>query len=176
MLATRSTRASCWTCRDGGGSGLGDDAVQGGDRDAGPPALGSFGVDRSQVTTTAGASDVFIPLPAGAAPRDLTLLEFDQRAFDRGGNSLRGARVRLTGFVARTQDGSGFRLARYQIACCAADAVAAVARISGSSGAAPARHAWFTVTGTFHGLARDGVPEFIASSIQLIPAPVDPYE
>ena len=139
-----------------------------------PPALGSFGVDRSRVTP--GASDVFDPLPASAEPRAMTLLEFDQRAFDRAGHSMLGRTVRLTGFVAKSSDGNGFRLARYQIACCAADAVAAVARVSGTAGAAPARDAWFVVTGTFHGVGTDGVPEFVASTVQQLPAPLDPYE
>jgi len=139
-----------------------------------PPALGSFGVDRSRVT--AGGGDVFDPLPAATEPREMTLLEFDQRAFDRKGHSMRGAELRLTGFVARPADGNGFRLARYQIACCAADAVAAVARVSGATGAAPTRDAWFTVTGTFRGIGADGVPEFAASAVQQLPAPVDPYE
>jgi uncharacterized repeat protein (TIGR03943 family) len=139
-----------------------------------PPALGSFGVDRSRVTP--GSSAVFDPLPAAAEPRDLTLLEFDQRAFDRQGQSMRGATLRLTGFVAQSADGAGFRLARYQIACCAADAVAAVARVHGAAGAAPARDAWFVVTGTFQGVGKDGVPEFAATAVQQLPAPVDPYE
>ncbi|MGH3767038.1 MAG: hypothetical protein ACRDS0_10425 [Pseudonocardiaceae bacterium] len=33
------------------------------------------------------------------------------------------------GGVARPQDEAGFRLARFQISCCAADAVAAVVRV-----------------------------------------------
>jgi uncharacterized repeat protein (TIGR03943 family) len=139
-----------------------------------PPALGSFGVDRSRVTP--GASDVFDPLPTASEPREMTLLEFDQRAFDRDGHSMRGNTLRLTGFVAKPTDGNGFRIARYQIACCAADAVAAVARVSGATGAPPARDAWFTVTGTFRGVGADGVPEFVASAVQQLPAPLDPYE
>jgi uncharacterized repeat protein (TIGR03943 family) len=139
-----------------------------------PPALGSFGVDRSRVAP--GASQVFDPLPATTEPRPMTLLEFDQRAFDRAGQSMRGTELKLTGFVARPSDGNGFRLARYQIACCAADAVAAVVRVSGATGAAPARDAWFTVTGTFRGVGADGVPEFAASAVQQLPAPLDPYE
>jgi uncharacterized repeat protein (TIGR03943 family) len=141
-----------------------------------PPALGSFGVERSRVTAVPGTSAVFAALPAAAPPRPMTLLEFDQRAFDRAGHSMSGVQVQLTGFVARPADHGGFLLARYQIACCAADAVASVARISGASGAAPARDAWFTVTGTFHGLGSDGVPEFVASTLQQQLAPVDPYE
>jgi uncharacterized repeat protein (TIGR03943 family) len=141
-----------------------------------PPALGSFGVDRSQVTAAPGTNPVFDPLPAAAEPREITLLEFDQRAFDRNGQSMLNAKLKLTGFVAKPSDGSGFRLARYQIACCAADAAAAVARVTGATGAAPARDAWFTVTGTFRGVGADGVPEFVASAVQQMPAPLDPYE
>lgn len=141
-----------------------------------PPALGSFGVDRGVVVTQSTSQQVFDPLPAGSAPRPLTVLEFDQRAFDRDGSSLRGATVQLTGFVARPVDGDGFRLARYQIACCAADAVAAVVRVVGPTGPEPPRDAWFTVTGTFSGLGADGVPELSAVSARQVPAPVDPYE
>lgn len=141
-----------------------------------PPALGSFGVDRSQVRAAPGTSAVFDPLPAAAEPRPMTLLEFDQRAFDRSGQSMQGIKLVLTGFVAKSADGNGFRIARYQIACCAADAVAAVARVSGATGAAPTRDAWFIVTGTFKGIGADGVPEFVASTVQQTPAPVDPYE
>jgi uncharacterized repeat protein (TIGR03943 family) len=141
-----------------------------------PPALGSFGVDRSQVRAAPGTSAVFDPLPTTAEPRPMTLLEFDQRAFDRSGQSMHGSKLVLTGFVAKSSDGNGFRIARYQIACCAADAVAAVARVSGAAGAAPTRDAWFIVTGTFKGIGADGVPEFVASAVQQTPAPVDPYE
>ena len=141
-----------------------------------PPALGSFGVDRSRVVASSSSAGGFRDLPSSGLPRAMTMLEFDQRAFDHGGGTLRGAQLRLTGFVARPIDGGGFQLARYQIACCAADAVAAVARVTGASGAAPTRDAWFTVTGTFRGLGSDGVPEFTASAVQQIPAPLDPYE
>jgi uncharacterized repeat protein (TIGR03943 family) len=141
-----------------------------------PPALGSFGVDRSRVTAAPSGAGEYHALPAGATPHPMTMLEFDQRAFDHGGASMRGATVKFTGFVAKPADGDGFQLARYQIACCAADAVAAVARVAGASGAAPARDAWFTVTGVFTGLGKDGVPEFRASAVQQITAPVDPYE
>jgi uncharacterized repeat protein (TIGR03943 family) len=139
-----------------------------------PPALGSFGVDRSRVSS--GSAGEFKALPASATPRAMTMLEFDQRAFDHGGASMRGTQLRLTGFVARPVDGAGFQLARYQIACCAADAIAAVARVTGGPGITPTREAWFSVTGTFGGLTSDGVPEFAASAVQPVPAPLDPYE
>jgi uncharacterized repeat protein (TIGR03943 family) len=139
-----------------------------------PPALGSFGVDRSRVT--ASGTGEFSHLPTSTQPHPMTMLEFNQRAFDHGGSSMQGAQLRLTGFVAKPSDGSGFQLARYQIACCAADAVAAVARVAGAPGAAPTREAWFTVTGTFGGVGKDGVPEFVASAVLQIPTPTDPYE
>lgn len=89
-----------------------------------PPALGSFGVDRSAPAVfVGGGGRTYVPLPQGG-PHPLTIREFDERAVDAGGASFAGAAVELTGFVARPQDGAGFRLARFQISCCAADAVA----------------------------------------------------
>ena len=144
-----------------------------------PPALGSFGVARTAgVRVTSGAA-VWAPLPAGATPHPMTLLELNQRAWDRSGASLSGAIVQVTGFVS---DGSGqgqdagFGLARYQIACCAADAVASVIRVVGVSGTAPPRDSWATVIGTFDGSTPDGTPRITATSIQTVPVPVDPYE
>jgi uncharacterized repeat protein (TIGR03943 family) len=139
-----------------------------------PPALGSFGVDRSTVVAVGSGGRTFAALPAGATV-PMTLLEFNQRAADHGGASFGPTPVRLTGFVARTADGDGFRLARYQIQCCAADAVAAVVRVVGAAGAPPARDGWLTVTGTFEPSA-DPVPRLRASSLAAVPAPDDPYE
>jgi uncharacterized repeat protein (TIGR03943 family) len=144
-----------------------------------PPALGSFGVDRN---TTVGNTSVkiseggktFDSLPPGRTVA-MTILEFDQRAADHNGASFGATPVRLTGFVARTSDRDGFRVARYQIACCAADAVAAVVRVTGAIGDVPARDRWVTVTGTFRRSA-DDVPELQATSISEVPAPADPYE
>jgi len=138
-----------------------------------PPALGSFGVDRvGQVTVRRGAG-TFDPLPPGPA-RPMTLLEFDQRAAD-GGASFAGGTVELTGFVVGPDSRGGFRIARYQIACCAADARAAVVRVVGATGAVPGRDRWVRVAGTFHAAA-DDVPEIIVTSVTEVPAPLDPYE
>jgi uncharacterized repeat protein (TIGR03943 family) len=139
-----------------------------------PPALGSFGVDRSTVVAVASGGRTFAALPAGATV-PMTLLEFNQRAADHNGASFGTTPVRLTGFVARTADGDGFRLARYQIQCCAADAVAAVVLVVGAIGAPPARDGWVTVTGTFEP-STDPVPRLRASSLAAVPAPEDPYE
>ena len=139
-----------------------------------PPALGSYGVDRNASVQVTSGGKTFASLPAGrTAP--MTLLEFDERAADHNGASMGTTPVRLTGFVARTSDGTGFRLARYQIACCAADAIAALVRVTGAIGTSPARDRWVTVTGTFHG-SPGGIPELRVSSLTEIPAPPDPYE
>jgi uncharacterized repeat protein (TIGR03943 family) len=139
-----------------------------------PPALGSYGVDRSTVVEVSSGGPTFARLPAGG-PVPMTLLEFDQRAADHDGVSFGDTQVRLTGFVARSRDGDGFRLARYQIQCCAADAVAAIVRVVGASGDLPARDEWVTVTGTYHGSPGD-IPELLAVSLSRVPSPGDPYE
>ena len=104
----------------------------------------------------------------------MTLLEFGQRAFDHDGASFRGATVELTGFVAADEQG-GFRLARYQIACCAADAIPVVLKVVGVSGDPPPRDQWVVATGRFRGVAGE-YTELDATSIEEIPAPEDPYE
>jgi uncharacterized repeat protein (TIGR03943 family) len=139
-----------------------------------PPALGSYGVDRNATVKVTSGGKTFASLPAGRTV-PMSLLEFDERVADHNGASLGRTPVRLTGFVSRTNDGGGFRLARYQIACCAADAIAAVVRVTGATGDPPARDRWVTVTGTFHRSA-DGIPELQASSLTEIAAPADPYE
>ncbi len=141
-----------------------------------PPALGSLGVDRSaSVVSIRSGGQTYGPLPPGG-PHPLTIREFDERAVDADGASFAGHPVQLAGFVARSRDGTGFRLARFQISCCAADAVAAVVRVVDAAQLAPQRDAWFTVTGTFHGVGPDGVPELDATSIQPQQPPIDPYE
>ncbi|MDN3355905.1 TIGR03943 family protein [Actinomadura sp. DC4] len=139
-----------------------------------PPTLGSFGVARSEGVSITSGGKVFDALAPGRTV-PMTLLEFDERAADHHGASFGAVPVRLTGFVTPSSDRQGFRIARYQIACCAADAVASVVRITGASGSRPARDQWVTVTGTFN-RAADGVPELHAVSLAEISTPVDPYE
>jgi len=139
-----------------------------------PPALGSYGVDRSAPVRITSHSGEFPPLRLGHGPVPMTLLEYGQRAFDGDGRTLKGASVELTGFVVDSTAGS-FRLARYQIACCAADAAAAVVRVVGIAGAAPPQDDWVTVTGSYH--APDGeTPVLSATAVEPIAPPADPYE
>ncbi len=139
-----------------------------------PPTLGSYGVDRGAVVDVRQGGVVYAPLPHADAPVPMTLLEFGQRAFDHEGVSFDGRPVELTGFVAGVEDG-GFRLARFQIACCAADAVPVVIRVVGVSGDPPDLDQWVSVTGTFQP-SDDETPRIAATAVAEIPAPEDPYE
>jgi uncharacterized repeat protein (TIGR03943 family) len=137
-----------------------------------PPTLGSYGVGRSARVDIRAGGPVLTPLHPDAAPVAMTLLEFGQRAFDHDGTSFNGAAVQLTGFVAGT-DAGGFRLVRYQIACCAADAAPVVLRVLGVR--SPARDQWVTVIGTFQPGGGD-TPQLAATSLVEIRPPEDPYE
>ena len=139
-----------------------------------PPTLGAYGVARGTTVDVREGVPVFDRLPRSAEPRQMTLLEFGQRAFDHGGASFNGAAVQLTGFVAGTEEG-GFQLARYQIACCAADAAPVVARIVGTSGDSPSIDQWVVATGTFQ-RGGEEIPQLAATSIVEISAPDEPYE
>ena len=139
-----------------------------------PPTLGSYGLDHAATIDVRAGGEVFDPIPPSDEPVAMTLLEFGQRAFDHGGASFKDASVQLTGFVAGAVEG-GFRLARYQIACCAADAAPVVVLVAGTEGDAPARDQWVSVTGTFARTDGD-LPELTATSVIDIAAPEDPYE
>jgi uncharacterized repeat protein (TIGR03943 family) len=139
-----------------------------------PPTLGAYGVDRAANVDIRSGAPVFDPLTRDAPPHPMGLLEFSQRAFEADGTTFNGAAVQLTGFVARAEE-PGFRLARYQIACCAADAAPVVVRVVGTAGDAPSLDQWVTVTGTFKPGGED-LPELAATSVVEIAAPDDPYE
>ncbi len=139
-----------------------------------PPTLGSYGVGRAAAVDVRAGAPVFSALPQNRDPVPMTLLEFGQRAFDHDGASVRGVPVKLTGFVAGADSG-GFKLARYQIACCAADALPMVVRVVGTTGQAPPSDQWVVATGTFQP-GGDEVPRLAATSVVQIPPPRDPYE
>lgn len=140
-----------------------------------PPALGSFGVDRAvQVDVSRG--ELFEPLPPSDTPRAMTLTEFSERAYDRDGASLAGVTLELTGFVADIDPEGTFRLARFTIACCAADAQAAVIRVAPPAGPTPGRDQWVRVTGSYGSAVPGQLPTLTADSIVEINPPDEPYE
>jgi uncharacterized repeat protein (TIGR03943 family) len=116
-----------------------------------PAALGSYAV-ASRSVVPGGGDGGFDPLAApvrGAVP--MSMAEFVTRAVRDPGQSLSGVRVRLTGFVApaeRADGDGGYRLTRFVIFCCAADAEALQAVVRGD--ATPrARDQWLEVEGTW---------------------------
>jgi uncharacterized repeat protein (TIGR03943 family) len=141
-----------------------------------PGPLGAYSLARtgSAVTVRSGGG-VFAPLDPQAEPHQMSLLEFDQRAFEgTQGASFNGATVRVLGFVGPTT-AEGFVVARYSIACCAADALAATALVTGWPGPVPARDSWVEVEGRFE--PGDEVnPRLVAAAVTAVPTPDDPYE
>jgi uncharacterized repeat protein (TIGR03943 family) len=114
-----------------------------------PAALGSYAVSgRSAVP--GGGEGGFDPLAApvrGAVP--MSMAEFVTRAERDPAQSLAGVRVRLVGFVAPSQGKEGgYRLTRFVIFCCAADAEALQAVVRGDR-APRARDQWLEVEGTW---------------------------
>lgn len=139
-----------------------------------PPTLGAYGVNRAGTVKVRPGHAFFKPLKRVDAPVEMTLVEYIERALEHNGASFRRVPVKLTGFVAGSEAG-GFRLARYQIACCAADATPVSLDVVGTSGAPPSNDQWVTVTGTFQRGGGD-IPRLAATSVVEIPAPQDPYE
>jgi uncharacterized repeat protein (TIGR03943 family) len=141
-----------------------------------PGPLGAYSLGRtgSAVTVRSGGG-VFARLDPQAEPHQMSLLEFDQRAFEgTQGASFNGATVRVIGFVGPTK-AEGFVVARYSIACCAADALAATALVTGWPGPVPARDSWVEVEGRFE--PGDEVnPRLVAAAVTAIPTPDEPYE
>lgn len=140
-----------------------------------PPTLGAYGVNRAASVNVIAGKSTFTRLPKNAPPREMTLLEYVQRSFDHRGASFNGAQIELKGFIAGAQQSGGFRLARYQIACCAADATPVVVDVVGTSGTIPSKDGWVQVTGTFQP-GGDEIPKVAATAVAEIPAPEDPYE
>ena len=114
-----------------------------------PAALGSYAASSRSVVPGGGGGD-FPPLSApvrGAVP--MPMAEFVTRAVRDPGQSLAGVRVRLTGFAIPAEGGDGgWRLTRFVIFCCAADAEALQAVVRGDS-APRARDQWLEVEGTW---------------------------
>lgn len=147
-----------------------------------PAALGSYAVSgRSGVP---GPSDsVFAPLAPpvrGAVP--MTMLEFFTRALYDRGQSLAEVRVRLVGFVAPGAGDQGYRLTRFVISCCAADAAALQVVIRGDQ-RQWRRDQWLEVEGRWLRRPLPAVddpdpplPVLTAELVRPIQQPREPYD
>jgi uncharacterized repeat protein (TIGR03943 family) len=113
-----------------------------------PAALGSYAASSRSVVPGGGGGD----FPALAAPVrgavPMPMAEFVTRAVRDPGQSLAGVRVRLTGFVAPAEGAGSYRLTRFVIFCCAADAEALQAVVHGDV-VPRARDQWLEVEGTW---------------------------
>lgn len=142
-----------------------------------PPALGADAVTRSgSRNAVVQSSDVFPALPPGEAPA-LPVAEFVQRAARDTTGTLDGRAVTLTGFAVRR--GAAVDLARLTISCCAADARASRVRLIGDLEPVPP-DTWMRVSGTVQpgsATAATGyVPALTVGTVEIVPAPPDPYE
>jgi uncharacterized repeat protein (TIGR03943 family) len=147
-----------------------------------PRPLGAFAANRAAATRPAPTRADFGPLPAAAipgAPVDLPLSQFVGRAVYDEGRSLRGALVRLAGFVAPERRGNGFILARFVLTCCAADARPVRVAIRGDTAPWPAADSWVEVTGTWRPEQRsaedDRPPVLDVRTVVPISPPAKPY-
>jgi uncharacterized repeat protein (TIGR03943 family) len=148
-----------------------------------PAALGSYAV-ASRAAVPGGGDGGFEPLAApvrGAVP--MSMAEFVTRAVRDPGQSLAGVRVRLVGFVAPSegQEG-GYRLTRFVIFCCAADAEALQAVVHGDP-VPRTRDQWLEVEGTWQPRppAADDDPSppppaLHVDSVRPVAPPRPPYE
>jgi uncharacterized repeat protein (TIGR03943 family) len=148
-----------------------------------PAALGSYAVSgRAAVPGGGGGEYPALSAPVrGAVP--MTMAEFVTRAVRDPGQSLVGVRVRLTGFVAPAEraDGGGYRLTRFVVFCCAADAEALQAVVRGDL-TPRARDQWVEVEGTW--VARPATvddptpppPVLRADLVRPVAPPRPPYE
>jgi uncharacterized repeat protein (TIGR03943 family) len=147
-----------------------------------PAALGSYAASSRSVVPGGGDSG-FPPLAApvrGAVP--MPMAEFVTRAVRDPSQSLAGVRVRLTGFMAPPEPGDhGWRLTRFVIFCCAADAEALQAVVHGDP-APRARDQWLEVEGTWQprpAAVDDPNPQppvLDADAVRPIAPPRPPYE
>jgi uncharacterized repeat protein (TIGR03943 family) len=148
-----------------------------------PASLGADAANRQTAYTSSIAPSAFSALPE---PRDgaveLRLAEFIDRALWDSNRSLDGTTVRLVGFVVhddRVDD--GFVLTRFQISCCAADAVPIKVAVSDAP-ADPVDDQWVEVTGRLVPPATtgdEGPPPLVgidADDLVEIPEPATPYE
>ena len=144
-----------------------------------PSPLGANAV-RSRVVARGATQDAFPQVAApvrGAVP--MSVAEFATRALRDGRASLRDVPVRLVGFVSARRDAAGgYRLARFVIFCCAADAEAVEVAVTGDAVPRP-RDTWLEVEGEWvpAPVTSDaGVATLRATSVREVKRPGQPYE
>jgi uncharacterized repeat protein (TIGR03943 family) len=127
-----------------------------------PAALGSYAASSRSAVPGAGSSFPTLAAPVrGAVP--MSMAEFVTRALRDPGHSLAGVRVRLVGFVAPGEGADAYRLTRFVIFCCAADAEALQVVVRGD-GTRRQRDQWLEVEGQW-------LPQPLAAADDPSPSP-----
>jgi uncharacterized repeat protein (TIGR03943 family) len=147
-----------------------------------PAALGSYAAS-SRSAVPAGAVGDYPPLAApvrGAVP--MPMAEFVTRALRDRDRSLEGVRVRLVGFAVPAKGAGGYRLTRFVIFCCAADAEALQVEVRGDR-VQRRRDQWLEVEGRWvpGPVAGDRdpdppLPALTVDAVRPIAQPPRPYE
>jgi uncharacterized repeat protein (TIGR03943 family) len=140
-----------------------------------PAPLGGWGLSRQQ-NVNLGTTWPKLSIISGA-PTPVALPDFVGRALEPGSPTISGVEVEIVGFVSARTDQS-FTIARYSIACCAADAtgssVTVIGQSSPNNSSTSTQLQWVRVVGKLDRV--DGfLPSINAVSVQLIAAPPDPY-
>lgn len=137
-----------------------------------PSPLGANAV-RSRLVTARSGPGSFPPVAPpdrGAVP--MSMAEYATRALRDSDRSLDGVRVRLVGFVSGTGEGGGYRLGRFVIFCCAADAEAVEVVVTGD-GERRTTDEWLAVEGYW---VPGDPPALRAESVRRVGKPAKPYE
>jgi uncharacterized repeat protein (TIGR03943 family) len=143
-----------------------------------PSPLGANAV-RSRLVRSTGdrATDLPVGRPVGGAV-PMPMVEFWSRAAVGDAQLLYDVPVRFVGFVSDESDGGGYRLSKFVIFCCAADAEAVEIAVRGDS-TARRKNQWLRVEGVLSppapGASRTP-PTLVASSVVEVGRPRPPYE
>jgi uncharacterized repeat protein (TIGR03943 family) len=129
----------------------------------------------SRKTVGGGLADAIAYAPPGAGERELSFIDFHyanlSEDYGAAAGLFEGRPLELTGFVTHLGTTPGFRLTRFYISCCAADAVPYSVAIVHNQDFPD--DTWLTVTGvvtrTADGLALE------ATGIKEIEPPREPY-
>ena len=81
--------------------------------------------------------------------------------------------MQFTGFAVTTGQPDRFRLARFLISCCAADAVPAFVEVSAKGQAIPPDNAWLKVTGKL--VKKEGKFVVVQETMEPTETPANPY-
>lgn len=138
-----------------------------------PPALGAFAAGQSGSVRLQDANG-YPPLPAGD-PAQISLLDYATRAIFDQGESMRGRKVKLIGFLS---EGAGGRqvLTRIMLSCCAADGRPLKIGMEGDVPDGVANDQWVEIVGRYSGTTeKDPINGEEIPHIEVIEwRPVDP--